>query len=153
MAGSWELVAVSRELPKGLLCPIAKDSRIHADRPRHRGPDALLFRHSGPFLLGFGCRFEGIGVLFEVLEAGRENGWWLVAGGWWLVAVSREPSQGLLCPIAKDSRIHADRPRHRGPDALLFGHSRPFLLGLWCRFKEMCACICLRGRGGDFFLR
>ncbi|MDQ0628324.1 hypothetical protein QFZ44_000900 [Pantoea agglomerans] len=77
------------------------------------GVDALLFRHSGPFLLGFGCRFEGMGVLFEVLEAGREN-------GWWLVAVSRELPKGLLCPIAKDSRIHADRPRHpwRGRFAL-----------------------------------
>ena len=145
MAGGWWLVAVSWEPPKGSLCPIAKDSRIHADRPRHRGPDALLFGHSKPFLVGFGCRFEGMGVLFEVLEAGRENGW--------LMAVRWEPSKGLLCPIAKGSRIHADRPRHRGPDALLFGHSRPFLLGLWCRFKEMCACICLRGRGGDFLLR
>ncbi|MGC0967814.1 hypothetical protein [Pantoea agglomerans] len=52
-------------------------------------------------------------MLFEVLEAGREN-------GWWLVAVSRELPKGLLCPIAKDSRIHADRPRHpwRGRFAL-----------------------------------
>ena len=66
MAGGWELMAVSRESSQGLLCPIAKDSRIHADRPRHRGPDALLFGHSRPFLLGFGCRFEGMGVLFEV---------------------------------------------------------------------------------------
>ena len=68
------------------------------------GVDALLFGHSRPFLVGFGCRFEGMGVLFEVLEAGRENGW--------LMAVRWEPSKGLLCPIAKDSRIHADRPRH-----------------------------------------
>ncbi len=43
MAGGWELMAVSREPPKGLLCPIAKDSRIRADRPRHpwRGRFAL----------------------------------------------------------------------------------------------------------------
>ncbi len=124
MADGCESGAAAR-----LLCPIAKDSRIHADRPRHRGPDALLFGHSRPFcvaLMGWAW----------CLRCERWVG--QMAGGELLVAVSREPPKGPLCPIAKDSRIHADRPRHRGPDALLFGHSRPFLLGLWCRFKEMC---------------
>ncbi|MGC1002165.1 hypothetical protein H0Z11_07420 [Pantoea agglomerans] len=74
-------MAVSREPSQGLLCPIAKDSRIRADRPRHpwRGRFALRAQQA----LGFGCRFEGMGMLFQVLEAGRENGW-RVAGGWWL---------------------------------------------------------------------
>ncbi|WP_152931561.1 hypothetical protein [Pantoea agglomerans] len=69
-------------------------------------------------------------MLFEVLEAGRENGWWLVAGGWWLVAVSREPSQGLLCPIAKDSRIHADRPRHPWRGRFALRAQQAFLIGM-----------------------
>ncbi|WP_434747414.1 hypothetical protein [Pantoea sp. Lu_F5_004] len=76
-------MAVSREPPKGLLCPIAKDSRIHADRPRHPWRGRFALRAQQAFLVGFGCRFEGMGVVFEVLEAGRENGW-LMADGWWL---------------------------------------------------------------------
>ncbi|RPD96050.1 hypothetical protein BBB56_19335 [Candidatus Pantoea deserta] len=28
-----------------------------------------------------------------------------------------------FCPIAKNARIHADRPRHPGSDALLFGQN------------------------------
>jgi len=74
-------VAVSREPPKGLQCPIAKDSRIRADRPRHPWRGRFALRAQQAFLVGFGCRFEGMGVMFEVLEAGRENGW-LVAGSW-----------------------------------------------------------------------
>ncbi len=86
------------------------------------GVDALLFGHSRPFLVGFGCRFEGMGVLFEVLEAGRENGW--------LMAVRWEPSQGLLCPIAKDSRIHADRPRHPWRGRFALRAQQAFLIGM-----------------------
>ncbi|MGC0866039.1 hypothetical protein [Pantoea agglomerans] len=102
-------------------------------------------------MLGFGCRFEEMGVVFEVLEAGRENGWlvaggwWLVAGGellvascWWrvaggelLVAVSREPPKGLLCPIAKDSRIRADRPRHPWRGRFVLRPQQAFLVGIW----------------------
>ncbi|MFY1040400.1 hypothetical protein ACOMYX_18245 [Pantoea agglomerans] len=54
-------------------------------------------------------------MLFEVLEAGRENGWWLVAGGCESGAAERP-----AMPDRKGFRIHADRPRHpwRGRFAL-----------------------------------
>ena len=52
MAGGWELMAVSREPPKGLLCPIAKDSRIHADRPRHPWRGRFALRAQQAFLIG-----------------------------------------------------------------------------------------------------
>jgi len=52
MAGDCELVAVSREPPKGPLCPIAKDSRIHADRPRHPWRGRFALRAQQAFLIG-----------------------------------------------------------------------------------------------------
>jgi len=64
MAGGWELMAVSREPSQCLLCPIAKDSRIPADRPRHPCRGHVALRAQQAFLLGFGCRFEGMGVVF-----------------------------------------------------------------------------------------
>ncbi|WP_336999343.1 hypothetical protein [Pantoea agglomerans] len=42
-------------------------------------------------------------MLFEVLEAGRENGWWLVAGGWWLVAGGCE-SGAVARPAVPDRK-------------------------------------------------
>jgi hypothetical protein len=63
-----------------------------------------------------------MGVLFEVLEAGRENGW--------LMAVRWEPSKGLLCPIAKGSRIHADRPRHSWRGRFALRAQQAFLVGV-----------------------
>ena len=61
-------------------------------------------------------------MVFEVLEAGRENGG--------LVAVSREPSQGGQGPIAKDSRIRADRPRHPWRGRFALRAQQAFLVGV-----------------------
>ena len=52
MVGSWWRVAVRWEPPKGLLCPIAKDSRIHADRPRYPWRGRFALRAQQAFLVG-----------------------------------------------------------------------------------------------------
>ena len=100
-------MAAKSEPSKDPHCPIAKDSRIPADRPRHPWRGRFALRAVQAFLVGVvvslcvGCRTE--------VAEGRE-----------LVAVRGEPSKGSHCPIAKDSRIPADRPRHpwRGRFAL-----------------------------------
>jgi len=56
--------------------------------------------------------------------------WWLVTGGWWLVAVRWELPKGLLCPIAKDSRIHADRPRYPWRGRFALRAQQAFLVGM-----------------------
>ena len=88
------------------------------------GVDALLFGHSQPFSLGLRCCFEwGQGSRVRESEAGSR----------WLRDGSRRKAR-----YARSQRIPASlRIGHaiRGVDALLFGHSQPFSLGLRCRFE------------------
>jgi hypothetical protein len=87
---------------------IAKDSRIPADRPRHpwRGRFALHAYLSFPVGLMHRFRKQDCGLFIGVLNKA--------------IALDEGAGSGKVCLIAKDSRIHADRPRHpwRGRFAL-----------------------------------
>ncbi|MGC0903718.1 hypothetical protein WKH25_05005 [Pantoea agglomerans] len=109
----------------GKVCLIAKDSRIHADRPRHpwRGRFALQAYHSFPVGLMHRFNKQTSGLFIGVLNK--------------TIALDEDAGSGKVCLIAKDSCIHADRPRHpwRGRFALQAYNSFP--VGLDHGFKNM----------------
>ncbi|KHJ68011.1 hypothetical protein QU24_11395 [Pantoea rodasii] len=88
--------------------PIAKESRIHADRPPHPG--------GGRFALRAGLH----GALSMVIAVFRDGISILSNFGGAIYCASAALAVGIVhgpikaSPIAKESRIHADRPPHPG---------------------------------------
>jgi hypothetical protein len=101
-------IALDEGAGSGKVYLIAKDTRIHADRPRHpwRGRFALHAYLSFPVGLMHRFRKQDCGLFIGVLNKA--------------IALDEGAGSGKVCLIAKDSRIHADRPRHpwRGRFAL-----------------------------------
>ncbi|WP_337029613.1 hypothetical protein [Pantoea agglomerans] len=118
-------IALDKGAGSGKVCLIAKDSRIHADRPRHpwHGRFALQAYLSFP-----------VGLMHRFYKQTSGLFYWCVNK---TIALDEGAGSGKVCMIAKDSRIHADRPRHpwRGRFALQAYHSFP--VGLDHGFKNM----------------
>ena len=103
----------------------AKDSRIHADRPRPpwRGRFALQAYHSFPVGLMHRFNKQTSGLFIGVLNK--------------TIALDEDAGSGKVYLIAKDSCIHADRPRHPWRGRFAFQAYLSFPVGLDHGFKNM----------------
>ncbi len=106
----WNWLRVAVGLVPGPIkaSPTAKESRIHADRPPHPG--------GGRFALRAG-RYGAIGMIIAVASDGIDilsdrSGAIYCASAALAVGIVHGPIKAS--PIAKESRIHADRPPHPG---------------------------------------
>ena len=119
--GCWLLAFGARS---GKACLIAKDSRIHADRPRHPWRGRFALQASLSFPVGLMHRFkkQTSGLFIDVLNK--------------TIGLDEGAGSGKVCLIAKDSRIPADRPRHPGRGRFALQACLSVPAGLMYRFKK-----------------